>query len=1124
MAGGLTVSVRQIGSYPTTQGAIPSDLVLTQRGLGGPYLAPTAYELISGALLSGGALGVGIAAPGNAAIDQLFSGNTVLPLDGARYWNAYNQANGAYTYLANGVAGADGFDGVVGFDWVIAPAGVAGQTFGGFETMMRLSPAGALNLNFGTLTVARDPASALEVATMGWVGANTVASFNNRRGVVTLSAADIYSALGICPPDCIATTSSVNAQICAAINDLLRTYPSVWSWMGRVGDVFLTVADMNFAAANNPSFQPPLTIPTPPETAVDGEVVTAAWVIAYLGQTAGFATEAWVTAYVAANAVTSFNGRLGTVTLTLADIQGAGGAPAASPIFSGVPTAPTAAANTATSQIATTAFVMAAVNAATAGVASFNGRTGTVVLNSTDIIDAGGAPIASPAFSGTPTAPTPLAGNSSTQIATTAFVQNALAAQGAVTSFNGRTGAVTFLLSDVTGVGGAPIASPALTGTPTAPTAAAGTNNTQVATTAFVNAAISAIGAGVTSFEGRTGAVTLQANDISAAGGLINPSVALTGVPTAPTASPGTSSTQIASTAFVTAAIIAGSVTTFNGRSGAVTLAAADLSGAGGALLASPAFSGTPTGPTAPPATSTTQLATTAFVTGALATQAANSVTSFNGRQGIVTLTTADVTGAGGAPIASPTFTGTPSVPTATAGTSTTQAASTAFVMAAIAASTAGVTSFNSRTGAVTLQANDVSAVGGALLASPVFTGTPSAPTPLAGDNSTNIATTAFVQNALATAAVTSFNTRTGAVTLTLGDVTGAGGAPIASPALTGTPTAPTASAGTNTTQLATTAFVHTALAGYVPLSGTTAATGPVTGQLSVGTGSSPPPATAPQGIYSAYDVVQFGTSGGAGYYLNGIPGTPSTYWQTGTAGVIQNVATGMLFQSFASGAAGAALTGTPGTMTLIQGVGTSPSGALVLGSVNARFNATPVYGNGSAPLIGETTGANYTQILYNGGTTSSGLACTFMRIDNVAVAYCNFFAGASTQIGSINTVSGSSVNYNTTSDDRLKVNQNPITDGGQLLDGLAPITFNWDADPAGTAPSHGFSAQATEAVYPEAVTPGMGNPGDAGFRPYGMDLSKLVPLLVAAVQALRARVAALESHAGVSPAVPVTQ
>ncbi len=37
--------------------------------------------------------------------------------------------------------------------------------------------------------------------------------------------------------------------------------------------------------------------------------------------------------------------------------------------------------------------------------------------------------------------------------------------------------------------GTAPLASPALTGVPTAPTAAAGTNTTQLATTAFVTAA-----------------------------------------------------------------------------------------------------------------------------------------------------------------------------------------------------------------------------------------------------------------------------------------------------------------------------------------------------------------------------------------------------------------------------------------------------------------------------------------------------------------------------------------------------------------------------------------------------------------------------------------------------------
>jgi hypothetical protein len=57
-----------------------------------------------------------------------------------------------------------------------------------------------------------------------------------------------------------------------------------------------------------------------------------------------------------------------------------------------------------------------------------------------------------------------------------------------VTSVAGRTGAVTLAVADVSGA--APLASPALTGTPTAPTATGGTNTTQIATTAFVTAAI----------------------------------------------------------------------------------------------------------------------------------------------------------------------------------------------------------------------------------------------------------------------------------------------------------------------------------------------------------------------------------------------------------------------------------------------------------------------------------------------------------------------------------------------------------------------------------------------------------------------------------------------------------
>jgi hypothetical protein len=211
-------------------------------------------------------------------------------------------------------------------------------------------------------------------------------------------------------------------------------------------------------------------------------------------------------------------------------------------------------------------------------VASFNTRTGAVVLNSTDITTAGGAALASPAFTGTPTAPTATAGTATTQIATTAFVTAAIGAAGGVTTFNGRSGAITLITADITAAGGAALASPAFTGAPTAPTAAPGTSTTQIATTAFVAAAITAA---VVSFNGRTGAITLTSADVSAAGGALLAGPAFTGVPTAPTATPGTNTTQLATTAFVQAnpptTIQSGTVQAQNADfAGSITLATTD--------------------------------------------------------------------------------------------------------------------------------------------------------------------------------------------------------------------------------------------------------------------------------------------------------------------------------------------------------------------------------------------------------------------------------------------------------------------------------------------------------------------------------------------------------------------
>lgn len=60
------------------------------------------------------------------------------------------------------------------------------------------------------------------------------------------------------------------------------------------------------------------------------------------------------------------------------------------------------------------------------------------------------------------------------------------------TSFDGSAN-VTLPVTVPTDTTRAPLASPALTGTPTAPTAAVGTNTTQLATTAFVRAEIAAM-------------------------------------------------------------------------------------------------------------------------------------------------------------------------------------------------------------------------------------------------------------------------------------------------------------------------------------------------------------------------------------------------------------------------------------------------------------------------------------------------------------------------------------------------------------------------------------------------------------------------------------------------------
>ena len=184
-----------------------------------------------------------------------------------------------------------------------------------------------------------------------------------------------------------------------------------------------------------------------------------------------------------------------------------------SPAFTGVPTAPTAAAGTATTQLATTAFVTnspAFAGVPTAPTAATG--TSTTQLATTAFVTA------SPAFAGVPTAPTATTGTNTTQLATTAFVTAGPQFAGIPTAPTAANNISSTQLATTEFVQNQK-ASPVFTGTPTAPTAPAETNTVQLATTEFVQ--------------------------------LQKASPAFTGVPTAPTALGETSTTQIATTQFV---------------------------------------------------------------------------------------------------------------------------------------------------------------------------------------------------------------------------------------------------------------------------------------------------------------------------------------------------------------------------------------------------------------------------------------------------------------------------------------------------------------------------------------------------------------------------------------------
>jgi hypothetical protein len=153
-------------------------------------------------------------------------------------------------------------------------------------------------------------------------------------------------------------------------------------------------------------------------------------------------------------------------------------------------------------------------------------------------------------------------------------------------------------------------------------------------------------------------------------------------------------------------------------------------------------------------------------------------------------------------------------------------------------------------------------------------------------------------------------------------------------------------------------------------------------------------------------------------------------------------------------------------------------------GNVNGTALNAPYLGDTASMVSAETsTGGSYRIVFLN----SNGL------------------------VGSIST-SGSGTSYTTSSDYRLKENIAVVTDGITRLQQLKPSRFNFIADPDRTV--DGFIAHEAQAVVPECVTGTKDEVDDDGNPVYqGIDQSKLVPLLTAALQEAIGRIETLEAE-----------
>ena len=160
--------------------------------------------------------------------------------------------------------------------------------------------------------------------------------------------------------------------------------------------------------------------------------------------------------------------------------------------------------------------------------------------------------------------------------------------------------------------------------------------------------------------------------------------------------------------------------------------------------------------------------------------------------------------------------------------------------------------------------------------------------------------------------------------------------------------------------------------------------------------------------------------------------------------------------------------------------------------------------------LVGTTTLAGAGGVSFQSQGGGTGFAIVNNNNAGATGYVFSSYRRSSVEIGSITQNGTTAVLYNTTSDRRLKDNITPAPSASAVIDAIQIVSHGWKSAPNEHV-TYGVIAQDLHAVAPQAVS--VGDDGDEIEKTWGVDYSKLVPMLIKEIQSLRARVAALESN-----------